>query len=74
MAALDAAPLFDLPIDEARAMIRSIAEIVSERWREIGTALQMTSVDFNAMKAVLENEDVEWALILTFSRNHAMIG
>jgi len=43
---------------------RSIAEIVSERWREIGTALQMTSVDFNAMKAVLENEDVARALRL----------
>lgn len=30
MAALDSAPFFDLSIDEARAMIRSIAEIISE--------------------------------------------
>lgn len=64
MAALDASPLFDLSIEKARAMIRSIAEVVSSRWREIGTALQMTSVDFNVMKAVLENEDVERALKL----------
>lgn len=64
MAALDAAPFFDLSMDEARVMIRSIAKIVSGRWREIGTALQMTSVDFNAMKAVLENEEVERALRL----------
>lgn len=60
--ALDAAPYFDLSVSDARRMIRETAKIISSRWRDIGTSLQMTSQDLNAMKAVLENEDIEIAL------------
>lgn len=60
--ALDAAPYFDWSDGEARSMIRAMADIISSQWREIGTSLQMTSQDNNAMKAVLDNEDVDRAL------------
>ena len=59
--ALDAAPYFDLSNGEARSMIRAMADTISSRWREIGMSLQMTSQDLNAMKAVLENSDIDLA-------------
>lgn len=61
LAALDAAPYFDLTEVEARTMIRTMAEIITEGWRPLGQQLGMTSVDFSALGAVIENDDLALA-------------
>ena len=61
LAALDAAPYFDLTEVEVRTMIRTMAEIITEGWRPLGQQLGMTSVDFSALGAVIENDDLALA-------------
>ena len=70
-AVIEAAPYFDVDIDEATSVASDMAATISDEWRAIGTQVAMTSADFRAIAPAMENEQIERALAL---RRHAVPG
>jgi len=64
LAVLDAAPLFNIKIGEAREALRVMAEIISERWRPLATELGMKAKDIRALAPAYESPQVQKALRL----------
>lgn len=61
---LDAAPLFDIDIGEAREALKVMAEIITDRWRPLASELRMTAKDIKALAPAFESPQVKEALSL----------
>lgn len=64
MAVLDAAPLFNINMNEAREALKVMAEIISGRWRSLAFELGMTAKDIKVLEPAFENTQVKDALNL----------
>lgn len=60
-AVIEVAPYFDLTEDEAVDQAKTMAETISETWRQEGKSLGMTSNDFKMIAPAFETEQMEIA-------------
>lgn len=63
-AVIEAAPYFDIEVDEATSIASAMATTVKDEWRAIGSQVAMTSADFRAIAPAMDNAQVERALAL----------
>jgi len=63
-AAIDAAPLFDIDPDQARARARSVARLLLNNWRSALRAHGVTGSSLAACAPAFEHERLETALAL----------
>ena len=63
-AVIEAAPYFDIEVDEATSIASAMATTVKDEWRAIGGQVAMTSADFGAIAPAMDNAQVERALAL----------
>jgi serine/threonine-protein kinase HipA len=63
-AVIEAAPYFDVEVDEAAAIASAMATSIKDEWKAIGGKVAMTSADFRAIAPAMDNEQVERALAL----------
>ena len=63
-AVIEAAPYFDVEVDEAASIASAAATSIKDEWRAIGSQFAMTSADFRAIAPAMDNAQVERALAL----------
>jgi serine/threonine-protein kinase HipA len=63
-AVIEAAPYFDVEVDEAASIASAMATSIKDEWRAIGSQFAMTSADFRAIAPAMDNAQVERALAL----------
>jgi serine/threonine-protein kinase HipA len=63
-AVIEAAPYFDVEVDEAASIASAAATSIKDEWRAIGSQFAMTSADFRAIPPAMDNAQVERALAL----------
>jgi serine/threonine-protein kinase HipA len=63
-AVIEAAPYFDIEVDEATSIASAMATTIKDEWRAISSQVAMTSADFRAIAPAMDNAQVERALAL----------
>jgi serine/threonine-protein kinase HipA len=61
---IEAAPYFEIKVDDATMMASKMATIIKAEWRDIGGKLGMTASDFKAIAPAMENDQIEAAIAL----------
>jgi serine/threonine-protein kinase HipA len=63
-AVIEAAPYFDVEVDEAASIASAMPTSITDEWRAIGSQFAMTAADFRAIAPAMDNAQVERALAL----------
>jgi serine/threonine-protein kinase HipA len=61
-AVIEAAPYFDVEVDEAASITSAMATSIKDEWRAIGSQFAMRAADFRAIAPAMDNAQVERAL------------
>lgn len=62
---IDAAPFFDIELDDAAKMAHDMATSISDTWRNIGEKLGMTAQDFRSVSVAFTTLSMNYALGLS---------
>lgn len=63
-AVVEAAPYFDVTMDDAVAIVSKMATTIRDEWRSFGSQVSMTGADFRAISPAMENQQIAKAISL----------